>query len=1060
MFKGVLNKISIPFIIAFILLFQLVFGAGAINVYAQSQDIRIEFYNSVKEERSDSLNLCFKITNKGNTQIGLSKIKLRYYFDDDGVSPIGMNPDYAHNNYAHIPNDRIIYSANDIISPDANKYIEIGFNTAAGILAPDTSAGINLRVWDGDYNQKFDQTNDYSFCAKNTTYAPWDKIALYVDDTCVSGIEPVVSVPSVTNTPPPTVKPTTIQTPPPMPSATEPATPTPTPVSSPGVSPRPKVTMPPEQLLKNGDFEDGMKYWNYSSNNTSGAEASNIVVSDPFGDMWSVTDISRVGSDYWSIQLMQGDFELDGYSKYKITFDASSTVPRDIRFVIRNQKNYTGYFASTQKIDSKMKTYSYEFLFNQPSAQEAQIVFSMGSFENITDKDHKIHLDNIILEKISSITDPEVPTEPPKPDEHPGIIFSRECEDEIELGDSANITISSAGELLVDGSLDDEKEIIMVIDNSGALNSYMEETLTPLDFGIYSNNNISMTGDFGVVNGSVHANGEFGTWTSRLKITNTCSATDFYISTPDLNVGELVNIDTPIDMPRFHSELISEATASLMVFDPKYFLHGIHYPMTGQKNVNISFNYFENRFEITGGGVLNIDSSVYFKSNVLISLNETKNINEAFIVADGDITIEGLNLSPKGPYDRLYLYSIHGNIKFATTNSEINGLIYAPGNPSDPSSGNVEFIGSKNIINGTIVGNDLSFTASDLKVNHLEGQFTSVEEKYFENTSYLASIQEAANSFIDRFAGSKTRVSVIEYSDSANNNDFTLFDMSSGNGVKAAKKSVNTIVPGTSGHSNMGDALRRAYHILNNSPRKKARKYIVVLAGSVPNRWTGTSSMPLGAKFDNGNALFIKTDGASYDSLDYAKDIGGLIRQSDIKPVFVNFTPVSIEGALGEIAEVAGAQEVGKTGKHFYAADDYPGLLDIFDCVYAKITNEIKLDDVLYEEIIPLGVRILEVPEWMTLETFKEGGITRYKLKATINNIPLSFNGAGYDFSIGSFKIKAEFLKPGDIIFKEEDSRILFKIDYIDRDGKNKTEIIEKHPEAMKVRVTMDIDIT
>jgi len=40
--------------------------------------------------------------------------------------------------------------------------------------------------------------------------------------------------------------------------------------------------------------------------------------------------------------------------------------------------------------------------------------------------------------------------------------------------------------------MDTEKEIVLVLDNSGVLNSYVEDILSPLDFGIYSNHNLTV----------------------------------------------------------------------------------------------------------------------------------------------------------------------------------------------------------------------------------------------------------------------------------------------------------------------------------------------------------------------------------------------------------------------------------------------------------------------------------------------------------------------------------------------------------------------------------------
>jgi len=90
-------------------------------------------------------------------------------------------------------------------------------------------------------------------------------------------------------------------------------------------------------------------------------------------------------------------------------------------------------------------------------------------------------------------------------------------------------------------------------------------------------------------------------------------------------------------------------------------------------------------------------------------------------------------LYPNGPNDKLYVYSIGGNIEFQTSNSTINGIAYAPGNPANPNSGKIFFSGDKNTINGSIAANELDFFAGDLVVNHTEGNLILLRKSILTN---------------------------------------------------------------------------------------------------------------------------------------------------------------------------------------------------------------------------------------------------------------------------------------------------------------------------------------
>lgn len=1037
-------------LIAVCILIQIISLASfGLNVYANSANISLEFYNGDFGASVSSISMNFRITNNGSSQISLSDIKLRYYFTDDGVSPITVFIDYANNNGRGINND-VTYTIKDINSSGANKYIEFGFNAQAGSLEPNTSVLMRARAYQSEYKQSFTQTNDYSFCQSNNDFAAWNKVTGYLNGVLFSGTEPVMYSPTPSlSTPTPQISPTPVATPSSVP--TYQATPTPsgfeTPVNWDG------------KAVPNGDFESGSVFWSFYCDSLSGANATNLIHSEPSGNKMSKTSITNAGSNHWAIQLKHDGIVLENLKTYRLTFDAKSTVPRNIRVSLQNAtSSMIEYFGKIVEVEPKMKTYTCEFTFNSTTGTNVAIVFEMGKIGTETDKAHDIVLDNVHIEKIASPSVSPVPSEDPQ---GAGITASRSSVYEAELGEEVDITLSQSGEIALEGRMDTEKEIVLVLDNSGVLNSYVEDILSPLDFGIYSNHNLTVQGKDASINGSVHANDVFTSTADSISISQTCSAASFHITSKNVNINEYKNITIPIEMPNFHSKLIDDAMRNSMVFRPEdYFLSWFPQPMPGQEDIFIFYNLIAGRFEIFGAGTLVINSSMYFMGNVLISLTNTNNVGEGFIVADGNIIIQGQNLYPNGPNDKLYVYSIGGNIEFQTSNSTINGIAYAPGNPANPNSGKIFFSGDKNTINGSIAANELDFFAGGLVVNHTEGQFDTVEEKYIDKSTYLKLVKDAAKNFVDKFAGSKTKMAVIQYSDSANDNDFKKYDLSLPDKGAALKETIDKIKPGTSGLSNMGDGMRRAYHILNGPPPKgQISKYIVVITGSVPNRWTAVDNKKNEPKTDNGRADFIKADNESYNSLDYAKDMGRIITSKGINLVFIDFSEEDIGDVLKEIAAESGAKPLEGTDRHYYKANNFLELLDILNNMTLKIYYDVVLDKVLYEEILPQGVLLVEAPEWISTESVPMGGVNRIKLTGEINNIPFTFTGTGYSFVVESFKIKVKFLKPGTIVFDGADSRLRYNFNYVDGAGNIHSKSVDKHFDDMTVNVTMKVDI-
>lgn len=71
----------------------------------------------------------------------------------------------------------------------ADYYLEIGFTSAAGNLAPGASIDIQTRIAKSDWTN-YTQTDDYSFNATATTYGDWTKITGYFSGGLMWGIEP------------------------------------------------------------------------------------------------------------------------------------------------------------------------------------------------------------------------------------------------------------------------------------------------------------------------------------------------------------------------------------------------------------------------------------------------------------------------------------------------------------------------------------------------------------------------------------------------------------------------------------------------------------------------------------------------------------------------------------------------------------------------------------------------------------------------------------------------------------------------------------------------------
>ncbi|MBN2442826.1 MAG: hypothetical protein JXJ04_15825, partial [Spirochaetales bacterium] len=210
-----------------------------------------------------------KIANTGATTVTLSDVTFRYYYSKEGTADEEYVLDFA------------AINGNYITGTFFDGYLEMGFTSEAGSLAPGTDTGeIMIRFNKVDWSN-YDETDDYSYNVSLLSYTDWDKITLYVGGILVWGIEPDGSTPIPTleptleptpdptpiptdePTPDPTPIPTDEPTPDPTPIPTDEPTPDPTPIPTvePTVEPTPEPTTEPGVVLTSADFESGFGEW-------------------------------------------------------------------------------------------------------------------------------------------------------------------------------------------------------------------------------------------------------------------------------------------------------------------------------------------------------------------------------------------------------------------------------------------------------------------------------------------------------------------------------------------------------------------------------------------------------------------------------------------------------------------------------------------------------------------------------------------------------------------------------------------------------------------------------
>lgn len=150
--------------------------------------IKLQMYNAVKTESSNTINPFFKLINTGEDDINLSDVKILYFYTIDGEKEQSFWCDWCSAGSSTVKG---IFNKISDSASDEKYYLEISFSNEAGKLAPDESIELQIRFAKNDWSN-YIQSNDYSFSTA-ANYIDWDKSVLYLGNQRVWGNNPYLS---------------------------------------------------------------------------------------------------------------------------------------------------------------------------------------------------------------------------------------------------------------------------------------------------------------------------------------------------------------------------------------------------------------------------------------------------------------------------------------------------------------------------------------------------------------------------------------------------------------------------------------------------------------------------------------------------------------------------------------------------------------------------------------------------------------------------------------------------------------------------------------------------
>lgn len=275
----------------------------------------------------------------------------------------------------------------------------------------------------------------------------------------------------------------------------------------------------------------------------------------------------------------------------------------------------------------------------------------------------------------------------------------------------------------------------------------------------------------------------------------------------------------------------------------------------------------------------------------------------------------------------------------------------------------------------------------------------------------LDSLKDTARSFIGSLPVHKDiKVGVVSYSQSGQ----VISDLEPISNKDILKSRIDKIK--CSQGSNQGDALKRAYQLMNNGI--DADKHLIIMSDGSPNRST---------IYKNGNYnLDLNTNGDKYktdSSTEYVKLIAEAINNSglNIKSHLVHFKTTDggnermAQEKDNSIADSLGIKKDINPNQKFYLANDMNELKKAFCVIGDTLDETLDFTKIEFDETYPAKLEIIKYPEGLTKQVIRDG---RTRLYGDISSIiKMKRNSVGKYTVDGNLNIKVKFKTPGEYTF-------------------------------------------
>ncbi|PQP81503.1 licheninase [Paenibacillus sp. PCH8] len=150
-----------------------------------------------------------------------------------------------------------------------------------------------------------------------------------------------------------------------------------------------------QSKVQNGELTADLNHWELSPNHLAASHGE---------DKGLTITLPGTSEHWWDALMQQGQIELGANTTYRLTFEASASIPKSMQAVLsKNEGDFVKYLEEKVDLTAATKSYAYTFTMGDTTDSAAMLAFGLGY--PLATGEHAISINNVQLYEVNPNAD-------------------------------------------------------------------------------------------------------------------------------------------------------------------------------------------------------------------------------------------------------------------------------------------------------------------------------------------------------------------------------------------------------------------------------------------------------------------------------------------------------------------------------------------------------------------------------------------------------------------------------------------------------------------------------